>query len=95
MRALIQKSQQLGPYNINCEARLALGELEMELNFPRAALNSSPWQRRFAVGALELVARQAEQAITRPNVVVAANKRHSSFSTDLKARPWWRQLSEA
>ena len=39
MRALIQKSQQLGPYNINCEARLALGELEMKLNFPRAALN--------------------------------------------------------
>jgi len=88
MRALIQKSQQLGPYNINCEARLALGELEMELNFPRAALNSSPWQRRFAVGALELVARQAEQAITPISW-------HSSFSTDLKARPWWRQLTEA
>jgi hypothetical protein len=32
MRALIQKSQQLGPYNISCEARLALGELGMELN---------------------------------------------------------------
>jgi hypothetical protein len=52
-----QKSQQLDPYNLHCEARLALGELEMELNTlrPRAR-------------------RQAEQVITRPNVVVVANK---------------------
>jgi hypothetical protein len=52
-----QKSQQLDPYNLHCEARLALCELEMELNTlrPRAR-------------------RQAEQVITRPNVVVVANK---------------------
>ncbi len=37
---MIQKSQQLGPHNINCEARLARGELEMELTLslgPRSA----------------------------------------------------------
>jgi hypothetical protein len=72
MRGLIQKSQQLGPYNINCEARLALGELEMGLNSSsgRAQLISLAAKTRSR--GLELIARQAEQAITRPNVVVAA-----------------------
>ena len=74
MRTLIQKSQQLGPYNINCEARLALGELEMQLNSSsgRAQLTSLAAETRSR--GLELIARQAEEAITRANVVVAANK---------------------
>ena len=74
MRALIQKSQHLGPYNINCEARLALGELERQLNSSsgRAQLTSLAAETRSR--GLELIARQAEEAITRANVVVAANK---------------------
>jgi hypothetical protein len=32
IRAVIQKSQQLGLYNINCEARLVLGEMGLQLN---------------------------------------------------------------
>jgi DNA-binding winged helix-turn-helix (wHTH) protein/TolB-like protein/Tfp pilus assembly protein PilF len=74
IRAVIQKSQQLGLYNINCEARLALGELEMQLNSSsgRAQLTSLAAETRGR--GLELIARQAEEAITRANVVVAANK---------------------
>jgi len=34
MRVVIQKSEQLGPYDINCDAGLALSELEIELNSP-------------------------------------------------------------
>jgi DNA-binding winged helix-turn-helix (wHTH) protein/tetratricopeptide (TPR) repeat protein len=74
IRAVIQKSQKLGLYNINCEARLALGELEMQLNSSsgRAQLTSLAAETRSR--GLELIARQAEEAITRANVVVAANK---------------------
>jgi len=74
IRAVIQKSQQLGLYNINCEARLALGELEMQLNSSsgRAQLTSLVAETRRR--GLELIARQAEKAITGANVVVAANK---------------------
>ena len=74
MRALIQKSQQLGPSNVNCEARLALGELEMELNSSSGRAQLISLAAKTRSGGLELIARQAEQAITRPNVVVAADK---------------------
>jgi len=64
IRTVIQKSQQLGLYDINCEARLALGELELRLNFSsgRAQLTSLAAETRSR--GLELIARQAEQAIT-------------------------------
>src|SRR5260370_39189207 len=74
IRAVIQKSQQLGLYNINCEARLALGELEMQLNSSsgRAQLTSLAAEPRGR--GRELIARQAAEAITRPTVLVAPNK---------------------
>src|SRR5260370_19443635 len=75
IRAVIQKSQQLGLYNINCEARLALGELGMRLNpvSGRAQLLSLAAETRSR--GLELLARQAEQAITNAApAVLAANK---------------------
>jgi hypothetical protein len=79
IRAVIQKSQQLGLYNINCEARLVLGEMELQLNSSsgRAQLISPAAETRSR--GLELIARQAEQAITRANVVVAANKPAHEF----------------
>ena len=79
IRAVIQKSQQLGLYNINCEACLVLGEMELQLNSSsgRAQLISPAAETRSR--GLELIARQAEQAITRANVVVAANKPAHEF----------------
>ena len=69
-----EKSQRLGPHNINCEARLARGELEMELTLslgPRS--NHLPGNGESSRG-LELVARQAERAFNRSKVVVAGRK---------------------
>jgi hypothetical protein len=79
---VIQKSQQLGLYNINCEARLALGELELQLNSSsgRAQLISLAAETRSR--GLELIARQAEQAITKANVVVAVNKPASKIDLE-------------
>jgi DNA-binding winged helix-turn-helix (wHTH) protein/tetratricopeptide (TPR) repeat protein len=75
IRAVIQKSQQLGLYNTNCEARLALGELGMKLDpaSGRAQLVSLAAETRSR--GLELLARQAEQAVAgAAPAVVAANK---------------------
>jgi hypothetical protein len=72
---VIQKSQQLGLYNTNCEARLALGELGMKLDpaSGRAQLVSLAAETRSR--GLELLARQAEQAVAgAAPAVVAANK---------------------
>jgi hypothetical protein len=71
---VMQKSQQLGLYKINCEARLALGELELQLNSSsgRAHLISLAAETRSR--GLDLIARQAEQAIAKASAVVAANE---------------------
>jgi DNA-binding winged helix-turn-helix (wHTH) protein/tetratricopeptide (TPR) repeat protein/TolB-like protein len=72
LRAVIQKSQQLGLYNTSCEARLALGELGMKLNpaSGRAQLLSLASETRSR--GLELLARQAEQAVAPAALVVIA-----------------------
>ncbi len=74
IRAVIQKSQQLGLYNINCAARLALGELELQLNSSSGRAQLISLAAETHSRGLELIARQAEQAIPKANVVVAANK---------------------
>jgi DNA-binding winged helix-turn-helix (wHTH) protein/tetratricopeptide (TPR) repeat protein len=72
MRSVILKSQQLGFYNINCEARLAVGKLQLETNpaSGRSQLTSLASETRGH--GLELFARQAEAAITPPGSAVAA-----------------------
>jgi DNA-binding winged helix-turn-helix (wHTH) protein/tetratricopeptide (TPR) repeat protein/TolB-like protein len=62
LSSVIQKSQQFGLYNINCEARLALGKLQMEVS---PALGRSQLTALASDGrshGLELLARQAEEA---------------------------------
>jgi DNA-binding winged helix-turn-helix (wHTH) protein/tetratricopeptide (TPR) repeat protein/TolB-like protein len=72
IRVVIQKSQQLGLYNTNCEARLALGEVEMKLSpgSGRAQLKALATETRSR--GLELLARQADRAIA--GMAVAANE---------------------
>lgn len=72
MRIVVLKSQHLGLYNLNCEARLALGKLQLQVN---PALGRSQLARLAAETrshGLELFARQAEQAMAMPGSVVAA-----------------------
>lgn len=63
MRDLIQRSQQLGLYSDSCEARLALGEVELKINpvSGRAQLTTLATEARNR--GFELLARQAEQAV--------------------------------
>jgi DNA-binding winged helix-turn-helix (wHTH) protein/tetratricopeptide (TPR) repeat protein len=71
-RSVIQKSQQLGLYNISCEARLALGKLQMDTNpvLGRSQLSALATDSRNH--GLELVARQAEEASTAGTKVAAS-----------------------
>jgi len=73
LQSAVATAHRLGYYMLECEARLVLGEL---------ALKSAPASGRAHLAALaaearshglELLARHAEQAITSPGSVVAAN----------------------
>src|SRR6266567_3734181 len=73
LHAVIANAKRLGYYNIECEARLALGELELKIN-------SSVGQKHLKVLAsetrshgFELLARQAEHAAAG-GVVIAQNR---------------------
>jgi eukaryotic-like serine/threonine-protein kinase len=72
MRAVILKSQQLGLYNINCEARLALGKLQLESNPALARSQLAALASEARSHGLELFARQAEAAAATPGSAVAA-----------------------
>jgi tetratricopeptide (TPR) repeat protein len=72
LRATIGTARRLGYYGLECEARLALGELELEaspaLGRSQLATLASESRRH----GLELFARQAEAAISPPGSTVAA-----------------------
>jgi tetratricopeptide (TPR) repeat protein len=76
IRAVIQESHQLGLYKLESEARLALGKLQMSENLAsgRAQLNALSSESR--ARGLQLIARQAQQALTRPrNLARTASSR--------------------
>ena len=74
IRAVIQQSHRLGLYTTECEARLALGELEMRLNPASGHSQLAALAKETRSRGLELLARQAEQAITNTGSVVCASK---------------------
>jgi DNA-binding winged helix-turn-helix (wHTH) protein/tetratricopeptide (TPR) repeat protein len=72
MRSVIHKSQQLGLYNINCEARIVLGKLQSEVNPALARSQLAELASEARIHGLELFARQAEGAVvTRVSAVAA------------------------
>lgn len=72
MRNVIHKSQQLGLYNVNCEARLALGKLQLESNPALGRSQLATLASEARIHGLELFARQAEGAVATPGSAVAA-----------------------
>lgn len=74
IRAVIQQSHRLGLYTTEGEARLALGESEMRLNPASGHAQLAALATETRSRGLELLARQAEQAITTAGSVVAASK---------------------
>jgi DNA-binding winged helix-turn-helix (wHTH) protein/tetratricopeptide (TPR) repeat protein/TolB-like protein len=74
LRAAIEKSHRLGLYMIECEARLALGEVEMKLDpaAGRAQLNELAAETH--ARGYDLYSRQAQQAISSASSPVAANQ---------------------
>jgi tetratricopeptide (TPR) repeat protein len=72
IRTVIQQSHRLGLYTTGCEARLALGELEMRLNPASGHAQLAALATETRSRGLELLARQA---ISTADSVVAASKR--------------------
>jgi len=74
VRAVIQQAHQLGLYSVECEARLALGEIELKLNSAMAraeltALASESRDRGFM-----LISRQAEGILGAAGAVASTRK---------------------
>jgi hypothetical protein len=74
LRSIIATARKLGYYGIECEARLLLGQLESKINpaVGRSQLNSLASETR--KHGLELLARDAEQAMSASTTVIASNK---------------------
>jgi tetratricopeptide (TPR) repeat protein len=74
LRSALATARRLGYYNLECEARLAVGELELKTDpvSGRSQLNALATETRSH--GLELLARHSEQAIAAASTVVAANK---------------------
>jgi eukaryotic-like serine/threonine-protein kinase len=60
INAVIQKSQQLGLYDINCEARLALGEVELKANPALGRSQLETLEKETHERGLELLSRRAK-----------------------------------
>ncbi len=73
LHAVIANAKRLGYYNIECEARLALGELELKLNSSLGQKHLKVLASETRSHGFELLARQAEHAASS-GVVMAENR---------------------
>ncbi|MGA9474486.1 MAG: hypothetical protein WBV36_18610 [Terriglobales bacterium] len=72
---MIATARKLGYYQIECDARLALGELEIRLSPEAARAQLATLATETRSRGLELLARQAERAVTNTaRSVVAFNR---------------------
>jgi len=67
-------AKKLGYYNIECEAQLAQGELDLKLNSRSGRPKLAALAKDFRDHGFELLARQAEKAIAATPDVLAVNK---------------------
>lgn len=73
LHSVITTSRRLGYYNIECEARLELGQLELKLNSSLGHKQLKALASETRIHGFELVARHAEDAISN-STVVAENR---------------------
>jgi ATP/maltotriose-dependent transcriptional regulator MalT len=69
LQSAIATANRLGYYKLECEARLVLGELELKNGSPTAHRNLKALANEAHSRGLELVARQAESAMSAATVV--------------------------
>jgi eukaryotic-like serine/threonine-protein kinase len=76
LHSVIITARRLGYYNLECEARLALGELELKINsaLGRKQLNALASETRGH--GFELIARHAEDAVSHGNIVAENRPGH-------------------
>lgn len=73
LRSVIATARRLGYYKIECDARIALGEFELETNPPLGHKHLAALVLETRSRGLELLARQAEEALASGLDVVAGN----------------------
>jgi ATP/maltotriose-dependent transcriptional regulator MalT len=73
LHAVIANAKRLGYYNIECQARLALGELELKINSSLGQKHLKALASETRSHGFELLARQAEHAAAS-GVVIAENR---------------------
>ncbi|HEY4660183.1 MAG TPA: DUF2225 domain-containing protein [Terriglobales bacterium] len=73
LRSTIASAKKFGYYSIECEARLALGELDLKSNLSSGRAELAALAGETRSHGMELLARQADQATGNGNVV-AVNK---------------------
>jgi len=73
LQAVIDTARRLGYYKLECEARLALGEVEMKTNPPLGRMHLKALASESRSCGFELLARQAEHAVSG-GTAVAENR---------------------
>lgn len=72
LNAAVGTTRKLGYYDLECEARIALGALEVKVNPASARMQLTALASETRSHGLELLARQAEQAITVAGTSISA-----------------------
>jgi tetratricopeptide (TPR) repeat protein len=74
LHGAVTTAKRLGYYNLECEARLALGELELKMNASLGLKQLNALALEARSRGYELVARHADQAASKATTTVAENR---------------------